>query len=232
MPDYLAEFRCRLAELGCPPARLDRMAREIADHRDDLMAAAVREGVASPAASAEAALGQPGQLAENLMVSYRQAHWCGRHPLMVFGFLPLTFPLLWLACIVFQFLICYGVIGGLVYGWDAQKIHLAGDDPVVYHRGVILVGVIDYVAIALGTGLFCWLARRSGVGRIWMFIACLTCAAYGVFLNVGVDPHHLFVGLFNSPQHWSQAATPILIALAACLYQYGQIRAARGRLSA
>ncbi len=91
MPEFINQLRLRLVELGCPAGRLQRMVREMADHREDLVQAATAAGLAEPAAQEQAdrRLGDPKKLAENLMVALRRSSWWGRHFLVVFGFLPL-----------------------------------------------------------------------------------------------------------------------------------------------
>jgi hypothetical protein len=69
----------------------------------------------------------------------------------------------------------------------------------------------DYVAIALVTLLFCWLARRSGVSLKWTVIACGICSLYASFVYARIWPHHFALGVTWTPQ-WIEAAIPLLIA--------------------
>jgi hypothetical protein len=233
MPDYLAQLRCRLTELGCPAALINRMVQEIADHREDLMQGASGNGSALPAVEAEAALGQPDLLAEKLMASYRQSTWCGRHPLVMFGFLPPIFPVLWFACFGFQLWVCYWFVCGIWFGWSEHKLHLACDNPLFYQRGVIAVHAANYIAIALVPALFCWLARRSAVRPVWMFVACLICSGFALLLNVYTDPHHISLS-FGLTWHlqWNQGAIPILVAFVGYWHHHGRIRAVRQQMLA
>lgn len=222
MPDYLVQWRCRLVELGCPRVRLNRMVQEIADHREDLIRAASLEGFPSPEARAEAALGDPRTLAGDLIHSFRRSTWCGRHRLVAFGFLPLAFPVFWIAFLLFELWVGYG----LVFGWDWHKVCVAFENPVIFHRGALMVYAASDVAMAAGTLLFCWLARRSGVSFGWLITACLICSIFGLLLFANVSPRNFSLGIYIVPQ-WSQAAMPWLVAAAVFLWHRWQVRLAR-----
>jgi hypothetical protein len=237
MPDYLVQLRGRLAELGCPTARRERMVQEIADHREDLIRAASPEDPTPPGMRAEAALGQPSELADNLMATFRQSTWCGRHAWAVFAVLPLLFPVFWGVVLALEFCFFYG----LEFGWDWQRLHDEFCFPGMFQLGVMTVTAAVHVAIGVATWLFCWLAYRSGVSRAWTIIACLICAAYALCLSASighdVQPGHytLNVGIhFNYRQPWSglawsQAAVPLGLAAIARVRQQRRIQAARSR---
>lgn len=225
MPDYIAQLRCRLAELGCPRARLNRIVREVADHREDLILSATNAGAQLPATSesAEQQLGDPHLLAGRLMTTFRQSNWWGRNYLLVFGFLPLlAFPLLWGLFICVQFQLAY-TIG---FGRNAQKLHNINNNPVIFHHWAMVAYGCDYVALGLVALLICWLARRSGVNLFWMTMACLVGATYALFTFTYVQRHNYSVGLSYNP-HWTRAAIPVCVAFAACLYHWWSIRLAR-----
>jgi hypothetical protein len=209
MPDFIEQLRGRLAELGCPPARLRRMVREMADHREDLVRAASANGLSAPGAldHADAQLGNPLALAEDLMVTFRRSSWWGRYYLVAFGFLPLlAYPLLWVLFLTAGLALEFAV----GFGWNEKKLHAAANNPVTFHHWAAVAHGADYLAIALVAFLFCWLARRSGVSLAWMLIACLVCSTYALVSYTHIDRHNYSAGLTWHPQ-WTRAAIPILV---------------------
>ncbi|MFZ0829019.1 MAG: hypothetical protein WAO02_16515 [Verrucomicrobiia bacterium] len=217
MPDFIELLRRRLVELGCPIAHVPRLVQEVADHREDLKQSALSEGLSGVDAEARAngQLGDPLALAENLMVALRRSSWWGRHCVVTFGLLPLlAVPVLW-ALLLFIDLSLEFALG---YGWDREKLHVAADNPVAFHHLVMVLQCADFVAIALVTLLFCWLARRSAVNLTWMVTACVICSLYALFLQVIVKPHFFAIGIYWPPQ-WIRAAIPLLIAGAIHLFR-------------
>jgi hypothetical protein len=209
MPDYIAQLRFRLLELGCPVARVQRMVREVAEHREDLVQAALAEGWSAPEAGAEAdaRLGNPLVLAEDLMTSERRAAWCGRHRVIAFGLLPLlTFPILW------ALILCLDLTLGYAcgFGWNHNQLRAVADNPATFQYLVMAVNGANYVAIAMVTFLFCRLAGRSAAGRSWMLLAGLICALYSLFIGTQLSPHNFSLILGSRP-HWIQAAIPLLV---------------------
>lgn len=181
MPDYIQTLRRRLVELGCPMKQVGRLVREFADHRDDLKQAALTEGLSAADAEVRAntQLGDPLVLAEQMMVTLRRSSWWGRHYVVTFGLLPLlAYPLLWALVLVLELL----VVITLGYGWDSKKLDVAANNPVAFHHLLMACCVMDYLAIALATLLFCWLARRTAVKLKWLAISCALCSLYAVIL--------------------------------------------------
>lgn len=208
MPDFIHQLRSRLLELGCPLNRLQRLVREVADHREDLIQAALAKGLpaAEAKARAEASLGNPESLAEDLMVSVRQSSWCGRHRFITFALVPLlAYPVLW------GVVLCSTMVLGLKLGlaWNEKKFHAAAENPVIFHYASLAFHGLDYAVIALVVLLFCLLAGRSAAGRRWLLFACVICAVYSLFIHPRVSPHALTVGLTWKPQ-WIRAVIPLL----------------------
>jgi hypothetical protein len=210
MPDFIEQLRRRLGELGCPRMQVRRLVQEVADHHEDLKQAALSEGLseANAEAHANAQLGDPVALAEHLMVMLLRSSWWGRHSLIAFCLLPLlAVPVLWTLFLMLGLSLEFA----LGFGWDWKKLHVATDNPVAFHHLVLALHGADYVAIALVTLLFCWLARRSGVSLKWMVIACAICSLYASFVYARIWPHNFEVGITWTPQ-WIEAAIPLLIA--------------------
>jgi len=210
MPDFIDQLRCRLLELGCPADRMRRMVREVAEHRDDLLVAAQMEGVG--VAEAEARLGSPQVLAEELMESLRHATWCGRHRFISFGLLPLLlFPVFWLLALFFGALAGYLVCCG---GNEITLKNLTANPVALSHLLLVLRGT-DYITTGLLFLGFCLLARRSGAGFKWLGVAGLICAVYALFLGWGLMPYTFYLSFTIHP-NWLRAAIPLSMLVLAC----------------
>lgn len=207
MPDYIEQLRRRLVELGCPIAQMRRLVQEVADHREDLKQAALAEGLAEVGAEvrADVQLGDPLALAEHLMTAQRRSSWWGRHFVITFCLLPLlAVPVLWVLLLFLDLSLEFA----LGYGWDSKKLHVAAGNPVSFHHLAMAVHCADYVAIALVTLLFCWLARRSAVSLKWMVTACAICSLHA--LLPGPSSSHILLrwvslGLHNGLERRSRS---------------------------
>ena len=222
MRDFIRELRSRLLELGCPITQIRRLVQEVVDHREDLKQAALSEGL--PAADAEARanarLGDPLALAEQMMVTLRRSTWWGRHSVITFCLLPLlAVPVLWFALLLLQLSLGFT----LGFGWDTENLHAAAANPVVFRHLVIVIQCADSIAIALVTLLFCWLARRAAVSFKWLVTACAICSLYALFVQASIQPHSFEVGFSRIPQ-WIEAALPLLIASAIYVLRQRTVR--------
>lgn len=209
MRDYLGQLRYRLIEVGCPGKQLRRIVGEVADHREDLIQAGLAEGLPAGEAqtSAERKLGSSLDLAERMAAAQRESTWFGRHFLITFGFLPLVaLPLIWA-------LLMYGLLmlGYLVlFGIDPHKLHVMGDNAVLFKQAKDWVRGSDYLALALTAGLVCWLARRWAVSFTWMTIACLVGSVYGICFYTQLARHSYILG-FAPHAEWDRAFMPLLV---------------------
>jgi len=221
MPDFIEPLRRRLVELGCPSKQMRRLVREVTEHRDDLKQAGLAEGLSDADAGtrANAQLGDPQVVAEQMMVALRRSSWWGRHYVITFSLLPvLVFPVLWLLFLFLELLLAVT----LGYSWNWDKMHAAANNPVTFHHMLIAFYIMDYLAVALATLLFCWLARRAAVKLKWMAISCIVCALVAVIVWARLEPHSFFVGFSaNSHLHmpWYRGAIPLLVALAMYVLQ-------------
>ena len=213
--DFIEPLRRRLVELGCPIVQVRRLVQEVADHREDLKLAALSEGLSGADAEsrANAQLGDPLALAEHLMAALRRSSWWGRHFLIGFCVLPLlAVPVLWALLLLLELALEFA----LGYGLYGKKLHVMVENPVSFHHFVIAFHCTDYIAIALVTLLFCWLARRSAVSLTWTIIACGICSLCALFVWGYITPHSFFLG-FSWPPHWMgwiRSAIPLSIASA------------------
>jgi len=222
MPDrpFIRTLKRRLMELGCPPKRIRRLVQEVAEHHHDLKQAALAEGLAEAGAEvrADIQLGDPLVLAEQAMVALRQSSWWGRHRLITFSLLPvLLCPVLWLAILALEFSL---VVIGLGYGWNMGKLSVLRENPIAFQYLIMTFQFMDCVAIAVVSLFFCWLARRSAVGRRWLGIAIFLCSVWAWLSWAEVKPHNIFLGFnFNLHFHmhwlqWLKATIPLLVAAA------------------
>ncbi len=222
MSDFIEHLRFRLLELGCPSKRLKRAVREVADHREDLVEAALAEGITPREAQtrADASLGNPKRLAEELMISACRSSWCGRHRFIVFAVIPLlAYPLLWAAVLCLNLALGFA----LGFGWDVKRLGAMAHSPATFPHLAKAFHTVDYVSIALVALLFCVLAGRFAAGRRWMWLACSICAVYSLFIYVYIAPHFLSVGLTWRPQ-WIQAVIPLLILSIVHLIRWRRVR--------
>ncbi|HLX70199.1 MAG TPA: permease prefix domain 1-containing protein [Verrucomicrobiae bacterium] len=209
MRDPIEQLRGRLVELGCPLPRMQRMVREVEEHREDLMRSLVAEGMTTAEAEVRAnvRLGNPQVLAENLMESLWQSSWCGRHRFIAFGLLPvLGFPLFWMAILVLNLSLAFA----LDFGWDQKKLSVAAENPVAFHHLTLVAYGADDLAIVLVALGFCLLASRAGIRRSWMVFVFFICTFYSLFIFTYVSPHHYTIGMNSHPQ-WIRGAIPLLI---------------------
>ncbi len=142
MPDFIEQLRGRLLKLGCPIAQIRRLAREVADHCEDLKQAGLAEGLseADAKARADVSLGDPLVLAEQMMMAIRRSSWWGRHYIVTFGLLPvLAYPVLWCLLLAFELLLAF-MLG---YGWDWKKLHAAANNPVAFQHLLLAVHFMD-----------------------------------------------------------------------------------------
>ena len=206
--DFIEPLRRRLLELGCPMVQVRRLVREVADHHEDLKQAALSEGLSEANAEVRAntQLGDPVALAEHLMVMLLRSSWWGRHSIIGFCVLPLlAVPVLW-ALILFLGL---GLVFGIFYALDKNQFQQAADNPGIFHYMLMVAHGADYLALALVTLLFCWLAQRSALRFKWTATACVICSLYALFSWIHITPHSLSLGITSAP-HWIRFAIPLV----------------------
>jgi len=231
MPDFLEILRHRLLELGCPRSQARRLVGEVADHRDDLKQAALAEGwsAAEAEARADAALGDPLVLADQQMAVLRRSNWCGRHYVVTFGLLPvLVYPVLWLVFLLVQLALEIT----LKYGWNNDRLHAIGDNPVAFQRVLILFQLMDYTAVALAAFCFCSLARRAMVGFKWMLTTGILCSVLAMLTWCKIEPHNFSIGFSASwqwHQPWWRGAIPP--AMVGAFYFFQRLQARRRRVT-
>jgi hypothetical protein len=151
-----------LARRGVPARFRRRLLAELRDHADDLTDG---EGSMMTDDALNKRLGEPAALATWAAEEYRRARWTSRHPVLVFGLLPLPTILLAFAATV---LALWLAVSGV--GW------VAGDlDNLSRPTRVALVYTaawsVRFVPFALVAVLFTRLYLRSRVNRWWFAAA-------------------------------------------------------------
>lgn len=211
---FIQELERRLREFGCPDELLVRNVQELSEHHEDLRLAAIATGAtdAEAEASADSQLGQPRELALQLVEAARQSHWCGRHPILSFCLLP---PLAILAALA----------GGLLLGWSVSNAYLPESERAALAGGglyfkSIAHGVTGfyYLVLVAIAAIFSTLARKSGYGIKWIFGVCAICSIHGYFGRPILSPHQLSFGFgYGYSQNWIAMLLPMLVAGAAFL---------------
>src|SRR5688500_3546528 len=102
-----------LARRGVPARSRRRLLAELRDHADDLTDG---EGIKMTDEVLAARLGEPAALAARAAEEYRRARWAFRHPLLVFGLLPLPATLLMFAATTLAFGLTACAVASLIAG--------------------------------------------------------------------------------------------------------------------
>jgi hypothetical protein len=192
MPESKAciELRRHLAHHGLPAERLDRIVNEFAEHWQDLKADALDDGLSETAATvrADTRLGEPGQLAANVIDGLRRTSGLGRHPLFALCVVPLFLPLLLMSAVAFPLF------------WLSEATHLAawGDPKGLSARfAASSLWALHYASMFASVA---WLARRSwlsGLGLRFIIALCSWCALTALLRFFDADPirRNVAVGL-------------------------------------
>jgi hypothetical protein len=225
METAIQAFKRRLFELGCPARYAQRSVAEVSEHFEDLTQARIEDGLDPETASARAAeeMGQPAILAEQLVASFRQASWWGRHPVIGFCLLP---PLALMILLPATVLGLYGLfLLGNVFSRHAIPLDefkcavLAAPGAFTEWNNALLY-FIHSVPIAVTTILFCKLVGRSASGMKWLLVTCGICSAAGFFTWTGFSPGGFYLG-YGSPSvhNWVSAGVPLIIATLIVLWR-------------
>jgi hypothetical protein len=142
---------------------------ELGDHLEDV----TEEGIATEALSR---LGDPKQVAEAAIASYRRRSFLGRHPtaaFVVFGVTPVIsqLVLVYIAALVIKTL-CMAILGSGGF-CVRQPIELVAWSWVV---SLMILGCTSLAVI-----FYCELTRRSGISAKWPFLSGIVLGVMAVF---------------------------------------------------
>jgi hypothetical protein len=223
---WLEEVQRRLTGSNLPPTYIRRFMDELSDHFQDLK----EENMSTDASSR---LGDPKEVAEVAITSFRRRSFLSRHPtaaFLLFAILPLVMlPLS-------MFMIC---VGGLFvyctandwFGYDLSSICLDRDATVTLTYLPSLLAIV--IPSLLASIFYCKLAKRLGIGRKWMLLSCMVVAVLALIFqcsfdlsNVSVESNRFSLGVgfsfdFGNPGEmlaglaWQllQFLVPLVVAL-------------------
>lgn len=181
MRDFEANLARMLRRHGCPAPEAMRLVGEIENHRADLHTEGLESGLHPAEAEAWAAqqLGSPESIAASFIRVRRNRDWLGRHPLLLFVFIPLILFILGFAAAVFLV-----ASVGTWKGWWNDPVAM---DPSTWMRMTLLVPFFHFSLLLIIPAAVCRLAGRYGYGWKWALLACLIFAAHSFFHFIHVD---------------------------------------------
>lgn len=157
-------LEAELIRRGVPAKFRRRLLAEASDHADDL----TEEGEMS-CATMEARLGRPDEVAATAADQYRRATWTRRHPLLVFGLLPV--PLFVLTVVVLGVVMPFAFAG---IGWlTVPDLGSPTARGLVVTSAYAVAWALKFVPFAFMTWFFTRRFVRSGVHWGW-YAAALT----------------------------------------------------------
>ncbi len=183
-PVALENLAADLIRRGLPVEYAQRSARELADHRGDLMAELRAAGIDEDAASAEAwrRLGDVRSIVRKSVSEYQGRYWCGRWPLLSF----LLGPVL--------MLVATWIAVGLTFSAIVYVSHWLGlSSDGHMDRGELLgsygmwIGVTVLVPCLIAA-CFWRLARRAAIVAAWPLMSCVTLGLLAGQVFVTIDP--------------------------------------------
>jgi uncharacterized membrane protein len=175
---WLDEVRTRLAGQALPPTYIKRFMEELSDHFQDLT-----EDTMSAESSVLSRLGEPNEVAEAVVTAYRQRSVLGRHPTAAFLVFAVS-PIVSMVVIFLFMVVCLRIVGvtaellGLISneGFSTQPpgpVALTATCYVFSFLTIIIPAVVASI-------LYCKLAKRLGIGGIWMFASSSVLAVTAV----------------------------------------------------
>jgi hypothetical protein len=195
-PLLIQTFERRLIALQLPAKRRQRAIEEMSEHREDLINAAREEGLSEAEASmrADRLLGDPTELADQIVVAARRSSLWGRHP--VFSFCVLPF-LGMIVAIVLSFASVVGVFYCIrpFLHWPTSDVGSMAATLTAYYADIEMCTRLMQLFLTGTTAfLFCRLTIRSAAAPVWMWIACLICAVESYIMQISIHAHSVIVG--------------------------------------
>jgi uncharacterized membrane protein YhaH (DUF805 family) len=182
---WLEQVQRELRRQKLPPLYVERFLSELSDHIFD----SVEDPMSTDARDLHKLahrLGAPREIAATAAHEFRKAHFCRRHPVLMFVALPLvSLPLIWVT-IVF---VIVG-IGKAIYaasGAASGAVSSGPPESIMSSLPFVMLALIA-VPVAVCAIAFCRLAARASVSWKWMLAACCILALVGsmAFADIGV----------------------------------------------
>jgi hypothetical protein len=178
---WLEDVRERLVENTLPPEYVRRLMEELTDHFQDL-----KEETMSKDAEVLSRLGEADHVAEAAVLAYKRRHFLGRHPtaaVLAFAVLPAVSMLVSVVLAAFCVMVFSDICGQ--YGLNlADRDHLGAWNPLTLNWGLSLLTVIG--PSVLLTVVYCWIAKRAGMKKKWMLLACGAVSVVAMLLLQGL----------------------------------------------
>jgi len=164
---WLDEVWRRLAAERLPPAYIQRLSEELADHLDDL-----KEESMSTEADAYSRMGEPEQVVESALVAYRRRSFLGTHPMAAFLVFAIS-PVMSLIVLVAAAVLGVGLLGtvyerlGYDLTEDAYRLGTIGSAMLNDMLSLLTIVIPSIVA----TAFYCHLGKRSNIGGKWVLVS-------------------------------------------------------------
>jgi hypothetical protein len=194
-------LEAELKRLGCPPGESRRLLRETDDHSADLRAEGSVLGVAPEELESwvERRLGQPAEIAVQMVESIRRRSWSSRHPALAFCVLPIFSYLGLAVLLVFA---CLPALDS-----DVSRSWIAAHPAVA-------TSVLQGILLTLGAVIVVSLTRRAfrcvHGGRWAMAVAASSMISLPM-THLELSPFSLILGWGL----WSCASVPAVLLLCA-----------------
>ena len=203
-PTTITELRRRLTGIGCPAKRANQIAREVAEHHEDLRRTALEEGMTANAAEtlADEKIGDVVTLTEQFASVLRRRSWWGRHPFLTFCVFPPIAIFVWVLG-AFALAMWIADLAGV-----ADRITRGVETHLDFFRMIIYS--LYYGVILMVSWVLCWLARSRVHNSGWALTGCAMCSAHGLFHVLTLTEHSFSWGYGFKPA-WFSVAAPWLI---------------------
>ena len=172
---WLEQLKRQLAEKRLPSTYIQRFMEELSDHFEDLTEDTMRNEE-----DCVAQLGEPAQVADAAVVAYRQRTVFGRHPVMkylVFGISPSAAIILAFTLVLWGFMACTELCETLGMGEPLSSFFHSFDASALEWAAAIVTLMLPTMLLAI---FYCRWARRSELGKKWIWISCSILAIIAV----------------------------------------------------
>lgn len=173
MPDRLEIMREDLLKAGLSPAHVQRYLRELAEHRDDIIAYLIAEGVAPQVAQAEAdrRLGSNDALLLPMLANRRFRSLAARWPALVYLAIPVCCQFVLLALGLCLLLLATGT------PLRASVLDLGNGLKLLSYAAPVLIGMLMLA-----------FAHRRRATNAWPIAGALSSAVLAAMVSISVLP--------------------------------------------